>query len=280
MGVVHSQTAVFKILIELCLNPVGKQKCQQNKCCNLHFQYYLVLREARNISANYIIFSAKGVILIHSALAGMIFACKFKHKCVTKLIHNRLMTMTKDEDIVWINQVLDGNAYAFARLVEKHQDAVFSLVKRIIKRTDEAEDVTQMIFLKAYQSLGSFRGSALFSTWLSRIAYNTAISEYRKRKAEIIPADDAIMKRLTAELPDETEETQTEFMLQLLEKEVALLPADDQLLLGLYYTQKHSVEQISNIVSLSVPNVKTKLFRIRKRLLEAINHKTTQYSMS
>jgi RNA polymerase sigma-70 factor (ECF subfamily) len=188
--------------------------------------------------------------------------------------------MTKDDDIIWINQVLDGNAYAFARLVEKHQDAVFSLVRRIIRRTDEAEDVTQIVFLKAYQSLGSFKGSSLFSTWLSRIAYNTAISEYRKRKRDLVPADDTMMARFAAELQDETEDDRNEYLLQLLENEVSLLTAEDQLLLQLYYNQKHSVDQVSSIVSMTVPNVKIKLFRIRKRLLEAINRKTTQYSMS
>lgn len=83
-----------------------------------------------------------------------------------------------DEDI--ITRVLDGDTEAFSVLVRRHQSRVIRLGYGFFKNTDEAEDFAQDVFVKAFVGLASFRGRSSFSTWLTRIAYNTGINAKRK----------------------------------------------------------------------------------------------------
>ena len=87
-----------------------------------------------------------------------------------------------EQDIIYINQVLDGNRDAFAFLVDKYKSMVFSLALRITRDREEAEEISQDTFIKAFQSLNSFQGKAKFSSWLYRIVYNTGISHLRKQE--------------------------------------------------------------------------------------------------
>ncbi len=84
-----------------------------------------------------------------------------------------------------INQVVGGNQQAYALLVNRYQEYVFTLVLRIVKNREDAEEVSQDVFIKAYKNLNSFRGDSKFSTWLYTIVNNTGISFLRKRKLEI-----------------------------------------------------------------------------------------------
>jgi RNA polymerase sigma-70 factor (ECF subfamily) len=183
--------------------------------------------------------------------------------------------MTKDEDLIWVEKVLSGDTNAFAMLVERHQDAVYTLIRRILKRDDEAEDSTQMVFLKAYHSLAGFNKKSMFSTWLSRIAYNSAVSEYRKKKNKIHLGDDKLMNQLATNMADENDSYEKETLLTQLETAVGQLEPEDNALITFYYMQQQSVDEISQITGLSVPNVKTRLFRIRKKLQEKILQETT-----
>jgi len=80
-----------------------------------------------------------------------------------------------------INQVLGGNAAAFRMIVDAYKDLIFTIVIKIVRNREEAEEVTQDTFLKAYHALSSFKNESKFSTWIYRIAYNTAISRTRKK---------------------------------------------------------------------------------------------------
>ena len=79
------------------------------------------------------------------------------------------------QDKIYINKVLEGDRNAFAYLVDKYKTMVYSLALRLVKDREEAEEISQDAFIKAYQSLASFKGKAKFSSWLYRIVYNTAI---------------------------------------------------------------------------------------------------------
>ena len=126
--------------------------------------------------------------------------------------------MAKDEDLVWVEKVLQGDKQAFAVLVKRHEDKVYTLVHRILKRNEEAEDTTQMVFIKAFQALATFNRTALFSTWLSRIAYNTAISEYRKLKNKEQPIDEQLMNKIATSFADSDEEREKEERLNQLQQ--------------------------------------------------------------
>src|SRR3954467_10703532 len=92
-----------------------------------------------------------------------------------------------DSDI--INQVVKGDQNAYATLVERYQNYVFTIVLRYVKSREDAEEVAQDVFVKAYRSLADFKGNSKFSTWLYTVATTTSITFLRKKKLEVQSLD-------------------------------------------------------------------------------------------
>jgi len=176
------------------------------------------------------------------------------------------------EDPYYIRMILSGDTAAYRGLVEKHQDLVYTIVHRIISSAEEAEEVAQDVFVKAYNKLSDFKGEAKFSTWLYRIAYNTAVSHTRKRKIEFLAMDEEVIGNHSEEdVQQEIMGLSTEEQNKLIKKAMAILPRTDNLMITLFYYHGKDVEEISEIVGLTQSNVKVKLFRIRKRLFKEMN---------
>jgi RNA polymerase sigma-70 factor (ECF subfamily) len=175
--------------------------------------------------------------------------------------------MKFENDIFYLQQIISGNVRAYAFLVEKHKEMVFSIALKILHSREDAEEIAQDAFVKAYQSLPGFKNEAKFSTWLYRIVYNSAISKVRKKKLELSPLDDSTINNYSEDLnggnhslfdgPDQYE---------LLNKALKSLPEDENVIISLFYQNDHSIEDISTITGLTVANVKVKLHRIRKKL--------------
>jgi RNA polymerase sigma-70 factor (ECF subfamily) len=178
--------------------------------------------------------------------------------------------MKTDEDLLWIDRTLAGETAAFGHLVEKYQDSVYTIVRRILLREDESADAAQLVFIKAFQSLAGFNRKSGFNTWISRIAYNHAVSEYRKKKAHPQVFDEKLLEQNIQKQDEQETASEKEKMLQQLESEVEQLEETDRALISLYYTSQNSVETISTITGLSVSNVKIRLFRIRNKLKEKL----------
>lgn len=143
---------------------------------------------------------------------------------------------------------------------------VFTLVVRIVNSEEDAEEVTQDVFMKAYMNLSSFNGISSFSTWLYRIAYNTAISYTRKRKNEEYVVDDKVWNTISDTEVDDALSDESEAQIELLMNALQKLPPEDRALITLYYEEEKSVKEISSIFNLSESNVKVRLFRLRKKL--------------
>jgi RNA polymerase sigma-70 factor (ECF subfamily) len=180
--------------------------------------------------------------------------------------------MKFQDDNDYIGRVLNGDVSAYASLVAKHKNLVFSIVLKIVNNREDAEEISLDVFLKAYQSLNTFEKKSKFSTWLYRIAYNAAISKTRKKKVEMVAIEETVITNYST---DEVSRTINEFdetdRQVILEKALKQLPEEDNLLITLFYKNENSVEDISEITGLSVSNVKVKLHRIRKRLYEEMN---------
>lgn len=179
--------------------------------------------------------------------------------------------MTFRDDNFYIGQVLEGNSASYKMLVERHKDMVFNIVNKIVRNHHEAEELAQDAFIKAYQSLQSFEGKSRFSTWLYRIAYNTAISKVRRHKAEFAAIDETLIDNFTTDsvsrgVEELSREEQCEAVNAVMEK----LPEEDNLLLNLFYKNDCGVEEISEITGLSQSNVKVRLYRIRKRMYDEL----------
>jgi RNA polymerase sigma factor (sigma-70 family) len=177
--------------------------------------------------------------------------------------------MKFQDDNETIERVLSGDVSAYSSLVEKHKNLVFSIVLKVVNNREDAEEIAQDTFLKAYQSLKNFERKSKFSTWLYRIAYNSAISKTRKKRIDMVAIEESVITNYSIdEVGRNLNEYEENDRQQILEKVLDRLPGEDNLLITLFYKNENSVEDISEITGLSVSNVKVRLHRIRKRLYE------------
>ncbi|MEI7982750.1 MAG: RNA polymerase sigma factor [Bacteroidota bacterium] len=180
--------------------------------------------------------------------------------------------MKYQDDNYYLDRVLTGDVSAYAMLVSKHKSLVFSIALKILNCREDAEEVAQDCFLKAYQSLKYFERKSKFSTWLYRIVYNAAISRTRKKKLEFIPMDNYIVHNYSEDdFTKGTEEMEPEEQKMMIERAMKSLSDDENLLITLFYHGENSIEEISNITGLSLSNVKVRLHRIRKKLFEELS---------
>ena len=179
--------------------------------------------------------------------------------------------MKFQDDSYYIERVLTGDVSAYASLVAKHKNLVFSIVLKILNNREDAEEVAQDVFLKVYQSIKTFEKKSKFSTWLYRIAYNAAISKTRKKKPEFVPMEESVVTNYsTDEIQQNMHSLEENERQVLLERALKKLSDEDHLLITLFYKSENSIEDISDITGLTVSNVKVKLHRIRKKLYDEI----------
>jgi RNA polymerase sigma factor (sigma-70 family) len=177
------------------------------------------------------------------------------------------------EDEYYIEQILKGNSAVYRQLVGKHQDFVYTIVRRIVNSVEEAEEVAQDVFVKAFKKLPDFHGNAKFSTWLYRIAYNAAISHTRKKRIEFLSADDHLIENHSEdEIMQNVLGLSGDEQKNLINNALAKLPKTDSLIVMLFYFHEKDLEEISEIVGMTHNNVKVKLHRIRKKLFKEMNN--------
>jgi RNA polymerase sigma factor (sigma-70 family) len=179
--------------------------------------------------------------------------------------------MDNRSDTAIIELVLEGKIDSFRYLVDRHKDKAFNLAFRICGNREEAEEITQDSFMKAYRSLNSFKKKSSFATWLFRIVYNTSISHVRIKKKGVLsledfPADsvDFIGSNTSEEVAD------MEYRNSLLNFALQKINEEGRGLISLYYYEEMSTDEISVLTGISKQNVKVKLFRARQKMLEII----------
>ena len=177
------------------------------------------------------------------------------------------LQMTTNNDQIIINQIIEGDTNVFSVLVNRYKELVFTLALRMMKNREEAEEVSQDTFIKAFKSLHKYKGDSKFSTWIYRVAYNTCLDRIKKNKrthntVEINEFTEHEVKTIDNALDNlEAQECK-----QAIQDCLHLLPAEDSFLLTLYYFEDQSLEDISKVVKLTANNVKVKIFRSRKKL--------------
>jgi len=176
-----------------------------------------------------------------------------------------------NEDHSIVNRIRQGDSQSYAVLVDRYKDRVFSLVLGIVVSREVAEEVAQDVFIKAYSSINKFREESSFSTWLYRIAYNTAISETRKRKMPMVSLEERehVTARISYEDDDLVEERH-----QQLKRAITELNPEEQLILQLYYREEKSVEDLSLCLNQTNANIKIKLFRPRNKIRSLMEEMT------
>jgi RNA polymerase sigma factor (sigma-70 family) len=180
--------------------------------------------------------------------------------------------MDTNSDQIYIDKVLQGDSNAFAYLIDRYKNMTYTLAIKIVKNHEDAEEVAQDSFLKAYQKLATFKGDAKFSTWLYTIVYRNAITMIRKKKLETSDIDDYIIKNHSdgKEFP-QLEAINSEEQQKYVRLAINDLPEKDAFLVTLFYLNENSIEEIEKITNLTQSNIKVKLFRARKKLNTALS---------
>lgn len=179
-----------------------------------------------------------------------------------------MVDMGDIDDKELIRRIEVGETGCFDLLLGRYGPQVLSLVSRIVGSREDAEELTQDVFMKAYEKLASYRGDSSFSTWLYRIAYNRAISGTRKRKRETPVGDEIAFKGMHDGEGGYDMEKERRFV--AVERALAALPVQDRVIVEMYYYQNKSIDELAGITGMSASNVKMRLFRIRKKIYNDI----------
>ena len=169
-----------------------------------------------------------------------------------------------------ISKVLSGDQQAYAALVNRYQSYVFTLALRFTKNREDAEEISQDIFVKAYRALADFKGTSKFSTWLYTIVNNTCITFLRKKRLQTHSLDnegvfevaDSQDSGLRANLVEQKSKV------AMVNNAINLLNTDDAEIITLFYKSEQSLEEIAQILGLETNTAKVRLHRARTRLKE------------
>lgn len=179
-----------------------------------------------------------------------------------------MQTGLSDNDI--IHQVRQGDQQAFSQLVSKYQNYVFTIVLRYLSSREDAEEVAQDVFVKAYRSLGDFRGESKFSTWLYTITTTSCITFLRKKKLEVHSLDNEKVLAHAENIDGGMRANQVEqkSRIAMVNQAIAMLSADDAQVITLFYKGEQSLDEIAHILGQETNTVKVRLHRARQRLKE------------
>jgi RNA polymerase sigma factor (sigma-70 family) len=174
-------------------------------------------------------------------------------------------------ELFYLQQIIKGEVSHFSYFIEKYKHAAYSLAFRIINNREDAEEVVQDSFLKAFNSLHKFRHDARFSTWFYKIVINTSLSKTRSRKfsesnIDVHEITNNCIENIESVYKNLTHTEQKKFINDALQD----LATQDSILLTLYYLHECSIEEITEITGINKENVKMKLHRARKKMYLAL----------
>lgn len=180
----------------------------------------------------------------------------------------------KETDLALINAVLAGNTSVYADLVKRHQRFVFTLAMRFAKNREDAEEIAQDCFVKAYKALGTFKQGSKFTTWLYTITYTTAMTFLRRRRLDTssINDDEQALQVANSDASFDADSIEKKSGYVYLNQAIDLLLPDDAAIITLFYKGEQSLEEIGQTLHMEPNTIKVKLHRARQRLKEKLQH--------
>jgi RNA polymerase sigma factor (sigma-70 family) len=177
-------------------------------------------------------------------------------------------------DYALITAVLEGNTAVYADLVKRHQRFVFTMAMRFAKNREDAEEIAQDCFVKAYKALGTFQHTSKFSTWLYTITYTTAMTFLRKKKLSTLSLnDDENTVQIENHISDyNANSIEKKSGYAYLSQAIDLLLPDDAMIITLFYMGEQSLEEIAQTMHMESKTIKVKLHRARTRLKEKLQY--------
>ena len=175
-------------------------------------------------------------------------------------------------DAELVEEVRRGNRQAFSDLMRRYQQRVYWTARRIVGNHDDADDVAQETFVKAYLALGEFRGDGSLFTWLYRIAVNLSINTLRKRQVLNYVRESELLRNLLPSLEDPSAHVEHQETQDALERAVDTLPEKQKAVFILRFYDELTYEEISEILKTSVGGLKANYFHALKKVQEAMRH--------
>ncbi|WP_316849848.1 RNA polymerase sigma factor [Pedobacter agri] len=180
----------------------------------------------------------------------------------------------KFTDLMLIQNVLNGDSAQYALLVKRHQRFVFTLALRFAKNREDAEEIAQDCFIKAYKALGTFKQTAKFSTWLYTITYTTSMTFLRRKRLETSSIND---EEIFLQLENHTSSFnangyERQDSHKYLNQAIQMLMPDDATIITLFYQGEQSLEEIGEMLNVEPNTIKVKLHRARHRLKEKLQY--------
>lgn len=173
--------------------------------------------------------------------------------------------MSETEDHELVERCLSGDRFAFEQLVDRHQKAVFNIALRMLGRYEDAQDIAQTVFLKAYQHLSSFKRGHKFFSWIYRMAVNEAINFKQRQKPQDTLDEAQMSPALNPEQVMVASETE-----KSIEAVMATLSTEYRAVIVLRHFEDLSYEEIAKTLGIPEKKVKSRLFSARRLMCEAL----------
>ncbi len=182
--------------------------------------------------------------------------------------------MTKKPDRCLVESIGEGDPHAYRELVDRYKTMVFTLALRILRNKEDAEEVAQDTFMKAYKGLSSFQGDSKFSTWLYKIAYRASLDHLKKNNRRIdqnsMDVSNAHYLKAAGDITDEMVHKER---VTIIKQAIEALSPRDSAIITLFYMEERSLKEIAEVLGLSAAVIKVRLFRSRKQLATILQHK-------
>jgi len=181
--------------------------------------------------------------------------------------------MDSSDDLRLIREFKNGNEQAFNQLVIRYQEKIYWIVRRMVNDHDEADDITQDVFIKVYKSLKTFKGESSFYTWVYRIAVNRSLNAIRRkklRKTFSFGEQEPVQFQSSEPLP--LDRLEQEERRKLIQQAIDLLPEKQKKVFVLRYFEELPYEEISKILGTSVGGLKANYFFAVKKIGEFLKN--------
>jgi RNA polymerase sigma-70 factor (ECF subfamily) len=180
--------------------------------------------------------------------------------------------MEDRSDLELVEQVRNGNRRAYGELMHKYQQRVYWTARRIVGTHEDADDVAQETFVKAFTGLGEFRGDSGFFTWLYRIAVNLSLNTVRKRQVMNYLRESEIIDRILPSTESPERDFQERENERLIQRAIAVLPDKQRAVFVMRYYDELSYEEISEILKTSTGGLKANYFHALKKVQEFVKN--------
>lgn len=174
--------------------------------------------------------------------------------------------MSDQNDLIIIKKVLDGDVHAYSLLVNTYKDLALTLAYNVLLNREDAEEIVQDSFVKAFVALKTFKGEAKFTTWFYRIVVNTSLNKRKLKKINTVTITEyteaEIPNNSTVEINSFSKAEQSRFIKTALNT----LAEGERICLTMYYLNELTVDEINSLTGISASNIKVLLYRGRKHL--------------